>query len=540
MKAKNYFLIAAVFLAACSRLSFSSQKGLPAEKLQKVLNESRTAGGLIGVSAAIVDAEGNAWTGVSGNSYPGQPVKPDMVFDMGSAGKMLAAALMLDLAEEGLVDLDDPIQAYIEPPPGVDGSIPIRSLLNHTSGLANVVENPNSPFRKPYHLIDFDRWWEIDELFTELGAEPYFQPGEGWHYSQAGYQIATLLVEEITGRTTAEMIQTRLLDPLEIHGMVLDMSLPLPEGVEMAHNWVDLKGYGIPQDMADKSRNWIASISRITYYTTAVDFARWGQALFSGEVLEPESLEEMLDFVEITDFGSEPPIFTGYGLGVVAWRPELFGGHYGYGHSGSIPGYRAFLVYLPEQQMTIAVLSNTDKEQELADLINRLLEVAAGPPIAIDSSKDMDIDPVSSFPENTEPAKAFLNRRLFCEQETSWNVTVRSDQWIDLSLDWIVAGTPELAEQVWLYHDHRISINGAELEHLEDFIHPVIRYQVDCPDGSLDLYAEGFSIYLPPLDPGTYQIIWRSDVTDKFNNGFVEYRVGDFLEAQALLEVTHP
>jgi D-alanyl-D-alanine carboxypeptidase len=72
---------------------------------------------VIGVSAAIVDAEGRVWTGVSGDSYPGQPITDDMLFDMGSAGKMLAAPLMLDLAEEGRLSLEDPIDKYIDPPP---------------------------------------------------------------------------------------------------------------------------------------------------------------------------------------------------------------------------------------------------------------------------------------------------------------------------------------------------------------------------------------------------------------------------------------
>lgn len=288
---------------------------------------------------------------------------------------MLAAPLMLVLAEDGLLSLDDPMDAYIDPPPGVDGSIPIRLMLNHTSGLANMVEHPDSPFRTPYNDIDFERWWTIDEIFTELGFEPYFAPGEGWHYSQAGYEIATLIVEQVTGSTMAEQIQSRLLDPLGIDGMILDFSQPLPGEVAIAHNWVDTKGDGSPEDVSDRSRNWIASLSRILTYTTAEDFARWGHALFTGEVLEPESLDQMLTFVHPDDFGNEPPIFSGYGLGVVEWIPQMIHGEYGYGHSGSIPGYRAFLAHLPEYDLTIAVLSNSDKEEELGAVIDALLTV---------------------------------------------------------------------------------------------------------------------------------------------------------------------
>ena len=372
-------ILVTILLVACGSSSPTVADHPHTAELQQALESSREVGGVLGVSAAIIDAEGSLWTGVSGHSHPGQPVTAGMLLDMGSAGKILVAPLMLDLAEKGLLSLDDPLGSYIEPPPGVDGSIPIRLLLNHTSGLSHMVEHPASPFRKPYNDIDFERWWTIDEIFTELRSEPLFAPGEGWHYSQAGYQIAMLIVEELTGSTVAEQIQARLLDPLEIEGMILDFSKPLPDDVVIAHAWVDTDGDGKPEDVSDRSRNWIASLSRMLYYTTAEDLARWGHGLFTGEVLEPESLSEMLTFVRIDDYGNEPPIFSGYGLGVLEWIPEILHGERGYGHSGSIPGYRAFLAHLPERDLTIAVLSNSDKEQELAGVVDALLAVALGP-----------------------------------------------------------------------------------------------------------------------------------------------------------------
>jgi FMN phosphatase YigB (HAD superfamily) len=81
----------------------------------------------------------------------------------------------------------------------------------------------------------------------------------------------------------------------------------------------------------------------------------------------------MLAFVRPDDYGNEPPIFTGYGLGFVECVPELFDGVYGYGYSGSIPDYRAFLAHLPEHKLTIVLLSNSDKEEELAAVLGTLL-----------------------------------------------------------------------------------------------------------------------------------------------------------------------
>jgi D-alanyl-D-alanine carboxypeptidase len=457
---------------------------------------------------------------------------------MASAGKMLVAPLMLELAEEGLISLDDPIADYIAPPPGVDGSIPIRLLLNHTSGLVSMTEHPASPFRNPYNDIDFERWWTIDEIFTQLGGDPYFAPGEGWHYTQAGYQIATLIVEQVTGSTVGEQIRSRLLDPLDIHDMILDFSKPLPAGVTIAHNWVDTERDGSPEDVSDRSRNWIASLSRILYYSTPEAFARWGHALFTGQVLEPSSLSQMLTFVHPDDYGDDLSIFSGYGLGVLEWIPEILHGEYGYGHHGSIPGYRAFLAHLPERGLTIAVMSNCDKEQELTGVIDALLAVVLNDRAPAESAElSIDLAPADRPPDGATVVQAFSNQKLFCERQSSWTVVAGPEDWIDLSLDWVVGADQALATEVWPLHTHRILVNGTEIENLEEFTHEVTSYTVECPDTTYELWARGFSIYLPPLPEGEYEITWRSEVTTQFDNGFVEYAVGDYLEAVAELTV---
>jgi D-alanyl-D-alanine carboxypeptidase len=147
---------------------------------------------------------------------------------------------MVKLAEDGLISLDDPISKYLPDFPYADGAITIRQLLNHTSGMYMMTEAPDGPFRTSFSQIYHEKWWTIDEIFTTLGGEPYHVPGEGYCYTQAGYQIATLIVEEVTGSTIAEQIQTRLLDPLNIDGMYLDFPNPVSGDRELAHPWFDL------------------------------------------------------------------------------------------------------------------------------------------------------------------------------------------------------------------------------------------------------------------------------------------------------------
>jgi len=340
-----------------------------AQELQNALDNALAASGTMGVAAAVIMPDGQIWTGVSGMSDPDTPITPDTLFDMGSTGKNLFAALVLKLAEEGLLSLDDPISKYLPSYPGVDGSITIRQLLNHTSGLYMWVEHPQAPTRIPYNTIDFEKWWTVEEIFTTLGGEPYFAPGEGWHYTQAGYILGTLIVEQVTQSTVPVEIQKRLLDPLHIHGMLLDLKEPVPSNYRIAHNWVDTDGDGIPEDVSSRSRNWINSLSRILYYTTAEDLAKWLHALYQGEVLSQASLDEMLDFHSPTP--GEPEI-SGYGLGTEQF---IFGGVELWGHKGSIPGYRAGAYYLPEYGVTISLLINSDSDEQGYMMFASLLEV---------------------------------------------------------------------------------------------------------------------------------------------------------------------
>ena len=532
----------ALLLAGCSRspASFAEllQTELPyADELQAALDEGVQSTGVVGVSAAIiVDGEG-IWSGVSGESYPGHPVAPDMLFDMGSAGKMLVGPLVVKLAEEGLLSLDDPIRDYLPDFPYADGDITIRQLLNHTSGLYMMVNSPNGPFRTPFAQIDHQKWWTIAEIFTDLGGEPYHPPGQGYCYTQAGYQIATLIVEEVTGETTAEQIRTRLLDPLDIDGMVLDYTAPLPGGFEIAHPWLDLDYDGEYEDIHNYSRNWITSLSRIYSHTTAQDFAIWGHALFTGEVLNQESMDLLLDFYRTDDWCGDEAFLIGYGMGVQDFNPAITHGQPAWGHLGSIQGSRAMLAHLHQQGITMVVLTNTDTDNAMAvvdRLIGTVLDHAAR---AITSPTTLEIEPVSQPPDQVNVIETFQKETLFCEHSPTFEVKAGPADWIDISLEWVVGANETIAEEVWPLHEHTITINAQEIENLEAYTHDVIQYSVLCPDESLEIWAKGYTLYLPPLPGGTYEIVWHSEVTEDFNNGWVDYTPGNYLEIRTILIV---
>lgn len=356
-----------MFVALLAALSLGCGRragpALPyAGELQAVLDRTRQETNIRGVSVAIIAPGHRPWLGVSGESHPGQPINREMLFDMGSCGKLIAAALVLDLCENSLISLDDPVSKYLQPLPNVDGSITVRQLLNHTSGLYDMVPHPGGPFRVPYDSIEFDKWWTIDEIFTKLGGKPYFAPGKGFHYTQAGFQLASLIVEKVTGSTVPAEVQKRLLDPLGLDGMLLDFTKPVPARFVLAHQWVDTDADGTPEDVTSRSKNWIASLSRINFYTRAEDFAILVHALFAGKVLKRSSLEQMMAFVHHKPEETDGPLFVDYGLGLMEINPQLMRGQKVMGHLGSIPGYRAFAGHLADNNVTMVVLINSDTD----------------------------------------------------------------------------------------------------------------------------------------------------------------------------------
>lgn len=87
------------------------------------------------------------------------------------------------------------------------------------------------------------------------------------------------------------------------------------------------------------------------------------------------------------------------------------------------------------------------------------------------------------------------------------------------------------AEEAWQYFTpHAISVNGQAIQIPAESIYGPEPYSVDCPEETIEVWSRGLSLYLPPLPAGTYEIIWYSEVHEPFNNGFTDYKAGNYME----------
>jgi D-alanyl-D-alanine carboxypeptidase len=350
------FLCAAVILGACHRIS--PEANLPSlpfgEELQLALESGLDTYGGMGLSAAVIAPGYQTWVGVSGESHEGTPITPEMVFDIGSTHKMYTAMVVLQLAEEGVVSLDDPIGKWLPDSPHVDSEITIRQLLNHTGGVFDMVRHPDY---WPAMTADVDRIWQPEEILTDFLDEPYFTRGNGWHYSTPGYILLRMIIEEATEIDLAAQYHSRLFKPLGLDQTYLAIYEELPE--DIAHGWFDLDLDGVYDEINDESRDFKSFNSSTggAIYTTAEDLAKWSQAVFrEGLVLNKDTLEEAMILQPTTP---DEPIAVGYGLGIIKFSPEFFNGVNLWGHSGNAAGYAAGCFYLPEYGVGLSIMTNT-------------------------------------------------------------------------------------------------------------------------------------------------------------------------------------
>ena len=340
-----------------------------ADKLQQVLDTELARHHGIGVSAAVIIPARTSWHGVSGVSHGTTSITPEMLFGIGSITKNFMAALILQLAEEGKLSLEDSLSKYLSINPNINGTITIRQLLNHTSGIYNFSEHPSvwdTIFANPQRL------WTPEEILTNFVLPPYFSPGTGWHYSNTNYTLLGMIVKEITGSKVSTELRNRFWQPLGLTGTFLDIEEQII-GV-IAHGWYDLYGDDTPDDLSNLPRTsqYSASWTAGAMVSTAEDIARWSQALFRGKVLSQAGLDQMLTFHAPTP--GEPSII-GYGLGTVKFAHRLLAGEDAFGHGGWVVGYSTAMAFFPEYDVSISILMNENNDNCLSAIADGLIRV---------------------------------------------------------------------------------------------------------------------------------------------------------------------
>jgi D-alanyl-D-alanine carboxypeptidase len=328
-------------------------------QIEEQMTKLRVPGAFVYVD---VPGEGT-WSQAFGTGTLGanKPITPDEHFRIGSNTKMFTGTVILQLVDEGELGLDDPVSTYQSEVPNGE-NITIRQLLNMTSGLFNYAEDEDFN-----HTLDTEpeKVWEPTEL-VEIGFkhQPYFSPGDGFHYSNTNFVLLGMIIEQLTGQPLEKEYQERIFVPLGMSNSLLPersstaIPGPHPQGYMYQTNVESLnvsmlegkkatqadEKAGEPRDVTDvnPSLAWAAGAG----ISSVNDLIIWAKAAAIGQLLSPETQKERLTWV------SPPPSPEAqYGLAIAD-----IGGFIG--HDGQIPGFNSFAVYNPDKGETIVVATN--------------------------------------------------------------------------------------------------------------------------------------------------------------------------------------
>ena len=266
------------------------------------------------------------------------PVRGDSVFRIGSITKQFTAVAILQLYEQGRLDLADEVQKYLPQFPRSARKITLEKLLTHTSGVKNLTELQNLEIRQsPYTPGD------LIDLFEDL--PPDFQPGEQFRSSNSGYILLGRVIEIVSGRSYADYVQTEIFAKLGMTTALYDDPASI-----IKHR---ARGYDL--DSSYKLVNSAYLNMSFPYAAGGLamgarDYLKWHQGLLANRLLKKETLQRAWTPFRLND---QTATQYGYGWGL----RDLFGSKT-IEHGGRIHGFNAKATWLPQEEILVVTFSN--------------------------------------------------------------------------------------------------------------------------------------------------------------------------------------
>ncbi|CAN5805381.1 serine hydrolase domain-containing protein [soil metagenome] len=282
------------------------------------------------------------------------PVRPETNFRLASLTKQFTATAVMQLAADGKLRYDDEIGAILPTLPAFARHVTIRQLLHHTGGLPDYEDFVPDTQTAQVH----DR--DVPALIGHASSAR-FVPGTRFEYSNTGYVLLALVVEQASGQRFADLLHARIFAPLRMTGTV---------ALEEGRSRVSHRAYGYTVDAKGVRRtdqsNTSATLGDGGIYSSVVDLAKWSCAM-ERHTLVSATAQRMAWTPGVLADGRE----TAYGFG---WFVERDRGMMRLRHTGESRGFTNAILQYPERRLTVVVLTNRsggkpeDIAQRIADL----------------------------------------------------------------------------------------------------------------------------------------------------------------------------
>ena len=266
------------------------------------------------------------------------PVSDSTVFEIGSISKQFVVAAALINVQEDRLGLNDPIHKYLPELPSEWQGVTVKQLMNHTSGIPDYEE---------IRSYDVYRFRLVPEDIIRIAhSRPMdFTPGQGFYYSNTGYYLLSLIVEQVEGKPLGQVLKTRIFDPL---GMT-QTRMADPEAIiphRASGYWVNRVGQLINRNPTETS----STLGAGGLLTSVYDLIKWDEALYGEQLLSSESKTLMWTATILPNGES-----TEYGLG---WRLRPYRSLKQQGHGGQVAGFNASFARIPELGICFIVFYN--------------------------------------------------------------------------------------------------------------------------------------------------------------------------------------
>ena len=311
-------------------------------------------------------------------------------FRLGSITKMFTAVMILQLVEDGKLKLTDTLDKFIPQVPNAP-KITIAQILAHRSGIPNLRRGQNAegnintlPMTKDEHLA------------LIVKGTPDFEPDTKQSYSNSGYFVLGLILEKISGKSYAEVLEERITSKIGLNGTYLttgNIDVNKNESLTYIHFGGDWK------PVTETHPTILFSAGAIV--STPGDMAQFIQALFEGKLVSKDTLDLMKTMRD------------GEGFGMM--EPFTFAGKTFYGHTGGADNYGAWLAYEPEEKLAVAYTTNA-KIYPVGNIVSGVVDIYYHRPFQIPALESIAVTPevlqryvgVYSIPD--APAKATVTR----------------------------------------------------------------------------------------------------------------------------------
>ena len=315
-------------------------------RIQKDMKRLHVPGVAVGVWHK--GRETRAGFGVTSVEHP-LPVTPETLFQTGSISKTYTATMLMQLAEQGKLDLDEPVRKYMPElklsDEDVAEQVTTRHLLTHVGGWVGDYFN------------DFGNGADANELMVkDIAKLPQIMPlGKIWSYNNTGFNIAARLVEVLSGKLYEQAAQEMLLDPLG-----LNMTFFYPSDILITHRFV--VGHHLEHGKPLVSRPWAVGRAGngiggvVSTVGDLLAYARFhmgdGKSAKGKRIMKRKTLTAM----RVPQIGA-----GGRGEMCITWFRNQSDGLTRYGHGGWTHGQQAYLFFVPEKDFALAILTNADE-----------------------------------------------------------------------------------------------------------------------------------------------------------------------------------